>query len=301
MTFATRARRLSTFAVSLGITLLSTASAEEAHGVYSFGNTNVQYGYSWSGDNDFIIGYGSDGRDRHQFRFEHQSTWRYGYNYFFADVLHAPSNLGGERDFGFPCCGDGKDTEAYALVNANLSLSRLSNKDISWGPITDVAVEGRFEYGSFFNYHAAAPGLSVYLDIPGITEKPGDLVQLIYWRRFNDDDFVSGDFDSGGAATNRYADHNLWGLNVRKEWSMGGRRWQHQTFLRYQQEADGGPEELKRFNRVFWESELYMYLTNELSVGFRSELFYDAGGISFAGDKSDWRPIVVVKLDWDRQ
>ena len=271
-------------------------SSSSGHGQEDYLNTAVQYAYSWDSDNDFIIGYGSDAGDRHQFRGEHQQTWKYGTVYAFADVIHSDLNLGGERDFGFPCCGDGKDTEWFGLINGTISLARVLDKPLNLGPIKDFGLEGRVERGSFFGYEGAALGVSMDLDIPGFDGK-GEYIRLHYWRRSNRDEFVESDFDAGGAASESYADHNFWGATLRNDFEIGGRKVQHQTFIRHQQNTMGDPDELQRFNRWYIENEAFVYLNKRISVGFRSEYFKDAGGISFGGKKSDWRPMVAIKVD----
>ncbi len=264
-------------------------------------NASIQYAYSWDTENDFILGSGSDSGDRHQGRAEWENIWKYGENYFFVDWYHTSSNLGGERDFGFPCCGDGKNDEFYAVANSNLSLQKV----MGWQRgLFDAALEGRAEYGTFFDYHALAIGASLYVNLPGFVEKPGDKIQLTWWHRWNDDSFADAAcFGNPPCATgneNKYADHNLLGLTIRKDWEMFNMRWQHQTFLRVQLEQAGSNTEIQRFNRVFWESEIFAYLTKDMSVGFRSEYFWDDGGISFNGVKSDWRPMVAIKYDLGR-
>ena len=264
----------------------------------SWHNIAIQYAYSWHANNDFILGYGSDAGDRHQVRFEFENIWKYGENYLFVDWLHSGLNFGGERDFGFPCCGDGKNEEMYAVLNSNLSLQKVLGYERG---LFDVALEGRAEFGSFFSYHAFAVGASLYVNLPGFVEKPGDKIQFTWWHRWNEDDFSKAACFGGAPCLSgneeRYADHEVLGLTVRKEWDMFNLHWQHQTFLRVQLAEGGNNEEVERFNRVFWESEIFAYVTKQMSVGFRSEYFWDNGGISFNGDKSDWRPMVAIKYD----
>lgn len=271
-------------------------TTSEGHGQEDYLNTAVQYAYSWDSDNDFIIGYGSDSGDRHQFRGEHQQTWKYGTLYAFGDVINSGSNLGGERDFGFLCCGDGKDTEWFGLINGTISLARVLDKPLNLGPIKDIGLEGRVERGSFFGYEGAAIGASVDLDVPGFKEK-GEYIRLHYWRRSNKDEFVSSPNDAGGAASESYADHNFWGATLRNDFEIGGQKVQHQTFIRHQQNTKGDADELERFNRWYIENEAFVYVTDRISLGVRSEYFQDSGGISFGGKKSDWRPMVAIKVD----
>ena len=290
---------------AVAATLSATTAVADEHGGGStwdsWHNLAVQYAYSWSADNDFILGYGSDSKDRHMGRVEFQNIWKYGENYVFLDFLKTDLDIGGERDFGFPCCGDGKNQELYGVINSNLSAQKVFGLQRG---LFDVALEGRAEFGTFFDYEAVAVGASLYFNLPGFVTKPGDKIQLTWWHRWNDDNF-SGAACFGGPPCvtgneNRYADHNLLGLTIRKEWDMFNMRWQHQTFVRVQLQEDGSDTEVQRFDRVFWESEIFAYLTNNLSVGFRSEYFYDDGGISFNGVKSDWRPQIAVKWDLSR-
>jgi hypothetical protein len=302
-----KAFRLAGSALLVGALFASGARAEDAKGSTwdSWYNVAIQYGYTWSASNDIILGYGSDSDDRHQVRLEFENIWKYGENYIFVDGVGASTNLGGERPSPFgPLFGDGKDSELYGVINSNLSAQKILGLERG---LFDVALEGRAEFGTFFNYDAYAVGASLYVNLPGFVSKPGDKIQLTYWHRWNDDNFASnGCFFGSPCVTfteNRYADHDLLGLTIRKEWEMFNTRWQHQTFLRVQLEEPGNASEVQRFNRVFWESEIFAYLTKNLSIGFRSEYFWDDGGIdkdatTFAvTDKSDWRPIIAIKYD----
>ncbi len=283
------------------ILLLSPLSILQAADEQSrFSNTNIQAAYTSSADNDFLIGYGSKGGERWQFRFEHQSYNRIGENYVFADVVKMDEDIGGAY-------GEGDDTAVFALWNSNISLEKLFKTDFNIPLIKDAALEFRAEYGSFYNYYAVAGGASVYLDIPGFTDKPGEKVHLVYWRRFNCDDFITGPF--GDPDGDCYDDHNFWGLNIRKEWEMFGMNWNHQTFFRFQQStgnADDPGNPAGRHNRIFLELEVFAYPFRNFAIGGRLEYFWDEGGIdydpnTFAVDlnnKDDWRPMVVFRMDF---
>lgn len=298
--------RWAAFAVVAGALATATAArADEAQAKStwdSWFNVAVQYAYSWDAGNDFILGYGSEAEDRHQVRLEFQNLWQYGENYIFLDYLRSSGVFGGNNlDFGFPCCGDGKNEELYGVINSNLSAQKVFGLQRG---LFDAALEGRAEFGTFFNYNAVAVGASVYLNLPGFVQKPGDKIQFTWWHRWNDDNFASAACFGGAPCLTgreeRYADHNLLGLTIRKEWEMFNLRWQHQTFLRVQLQEDGSKDEVQRFDRVFWESEIFAYLNNNLSVGFRSEYFWDDGGIDFNNTDSHWRPMVAVKYDLGR-
>lgn len=275
--------------------------AEEEENYFS--DSNIQYGYTRGAKADWLLGYGSDDKEREQIRFEHQSTWEYGENYFFVDVIKGGSVLGDDcAEFGAVTdqdsanflCSDGHTSEFYGLYNGNLSLTKISQAfggpEIGLGPISDVRLEWRYERGSFFNYDAKAWGLSLYLDVPWYVDKLGDKVQITWWRRDNCDDFIQT--VTGGGC---YEDHNYWGLTTRKEWEMLGLNWTHQIFWRYQQ-STGGSSPQKRHPRHFAEFELIADVWHGLGLGFRLEYFKDKGGINAQGDTDDFRPMVVARF-----
>lgn len=286
--------------ISLTSLVLPMHAAEGDSSEQGFSDTNIQYSYTNSAKADWLLGYGSDDGDRQQLRFEHQSLWAYGENYVFVDVVSGGSTLGDDcAEFGLTpaqatafLCNDGNDKEVFGLYNGNLSLSKISQavggSPMKFGPLKDVTLEWRFEYGSFFNYDAKSYGLSLYFDVPWYVDKVGDKVQFTWWRRDNCDDFVTA--LSGGC----YEDHNYWGLTTRKEWEMLGLNWTHQIFWRYQQNTGGDPVQ-KRGSRHFAEFELIADVWRGFGLGVRLEYFSDKGGINASGDTNDFRPMVLAR------
>lgn len=285
--------------VSSIVLMPALSSAAEERKNYS--TSNLQVGYSTTADNDFITGYGSKDGNRIQFRFEHQSDNSLGENYFFADVLDFDSPAGG-------AFGDGSgNMEIYGLWNGNLRASKIFNQDLTnLGIIKDFSLEARLEFGSFYSYKSRALGIGVYLDVPGFRGN-NDKFQLNWWRRSNCDEFVTNPNGGGNADGNCYDDHNLWGLTLRKYWTMLGTRWNHQTILRYQQSTtddNQDPDAAARHDRIFLELEIFAHVYKEIQVGFRYEYFVDEGGIDF--DPSTFAvnrdtnkiPIFVVKYDF---
>lgn len=274
------------------------AYADGAKGTWdNWTNISLQYAYTWDSGNDEILGYGSSSDSRNQVRLEFERLWKYGEVYFFADWINAPSGLGGYEtiDFGNfsfgPCCGEGDNNQIYSVMNANLSMQKVFGMQRG---LIDVALEGRAGFSTYYDFDEQAIGASLYLNIPGIVTNPGDKIQFTYWRRWKDDAFTASIGDD------RYADHNFWGITLRKEWQMFGLDWEHQTFFRYQQEEKGGPNETDDPDRIFWESEIFAHVTPNVLLGFRSEYFWNETGIIkdnvFAGEKDHWRPLIAVKV-----
>ena len=265
-----------------------------------YATSNIQISFTGSADNDFITGYGADGGDRIQVRFEHQSNYSLGENYFFIDWVSFDNPAGAA--FGE---GDTGTEEFYGLWNGNVQLSKLLKKDVSVGILKDFSVEVRLEAGSFFTYRASSFGLGTYLDVPGF-RGPNDKFQLNWWSRSNCDEFIKGPF--GTANGGCYENHNLWGLTTRKYWEAMGIKWNHQTILRYQQGTTSDkndPNPAERHDRIFLELELFAQVYNALQLGFRYEYFWDEGGIdydrvTFAPNARDSNsiPMFVVKYEF---
>ena len=265
-----------------------------------YATSNLQVSFTGSADNDFITGYGADGGNRTQVRFEHQSNYFLGENYFFLDWVNFDNPAGaayGEGDTG--------TSELYGLWNGNVRLSKVQKKDLELGFLKDVSFEWRLEAGSFFDYRASAFGLGAYLDVPGF-QGPNDKFQLQWWLRSNCDEYITGPFGSPDGSC--YENHNFWGITARKYWEAAGIRWNHQTIFRYQQgttsdKSDPNPAE--RHDRVFLELELFAHVYRNLQLGFRYEYFWDEGGIdydrtTFAPNARDSNsiPMIVIKYDF---
>ena len=259
------------FLILLGSSFSVTAEDE------TYATTNIQISKGTSADNDYITGYGADDGDRIQVRFEHQSDYAYGENYFFMDWVKFDSPAGAA--FGE---GDTGTSEIYAVYNGNVKLSKFREQELQLGIIKDFSIEWRLEAGSFFDYTSTAFGVGMYLDVPGF-KGPNDKFLLNWWRRSNCDEFIKGPF--GSADGSCYDDHNFFGLTARKYWeTSNGMRWNHQTILRYQDGTTGDkndPNAAARHDRIFLELEVFAHIYKELQLGVRYEYFWDEGGIDY--------------------
>ena len=107
---------------------------------------NIQYLYGFNYD------LGEDARDT--MTFEHADQWKYGDNFFFLDV-----NTLVERD------RETADTALYGEWHPRLSVSKLSGKDLSVGPIRDVLTAHELDFGEDSLVYLSGVGLS--LNLPG--------------------------------------------------------------------------------------------------------------------------------------
>ncbi|MDC5524671.1 hypothetical protein NRA72_11165 [Acinetobacter baumannii] len=110
---------------------------------------------------DAIYGYGTSDEDLQMFQYEHFSTHDWGDIYFDAELFHG-------NDVGSPV-ESGNDFQSLFVLNPRLSIGKLTNTPISWGPISDVSLIGRWEVSSYpsgNNFHSQNYGISLNFNVP---------------------------------------------------------------------------------------------------------------------------------------
>lgn len=95
-------------------------------------------------------------------RLEHYGTWKYGDNFFCADLTEG-TRVGGSGSGSF-----GSDTRAHIFLVyvPRFSLTKIADKPLS-GFVKDVYLAGRLERASYGSYMAENIGISFDLKIPG--------------------------------------------------------------------------------------------------------------------------------------
>ncbi|MFC2073907.1 hypothetical protein ACFLR3_01505 [Campylobacterota bacterium] len=113
--------------------------------------TNVQYLYG--NDFDYLAdGDRSTDGEMETITIEHIGTWKYGSNFFFIDMASG--------DFA-----SGRKYSIYAEWAPKISLSKLSETDMQWGPVKDVSIVGEINQGN--DFRAYNIGLGLALAVPG--------------------------------------------------------------------------------------------------------------------------------------
>jgi nucleoside-specific outer membrane channel protein Tsx len=142
-------------AIGLGILPL-TLHAED------YSNTNVQLFQTSRSEADPISGTGTTDEKLMSFKFEHFGTFKYGDNYFMLDNYHG-ENVGG---LGAGSFGANTSNQQYATWMPRLSLGKMTGQKFELGPIADVSLAARAEYGSYGSFRAQGFGISVDLKVP---------------------------------------------------------------------------------------------------------------------------------------
>ena len=117
----------------------------------SFETTNLQLLYSNNFNGDAFI-YDTKSTEKTTITFEHYRTFDYGDFFMFMDIMTG-------KKF------DNTSSGIYAEIAPRLSLSKLSNSDLSFGVIKDVYISTQVNAGK--SYDAYLYGLAVDLEIPG--------------------------------------------------------------------------------------------------------------------------------------
>ncbi len=135
---------------------------------------------------------------------QHASGWRYGENFFFAD-MECFTRSGASRD-------------VYLEWSPYLSLGAITGRNISWGLIRGIGPLGGLNWGKRSKVLKIAPGLRFQLDLPGFAFANVDYLYLV--------DRSQG-LAAGGApkeSNNHLIDFN-WGLPFKigeEEFSLEG-------------------------------------------------------------------------------
>jgi nucleoside-specific outer membrane channel protein Tsx len=124
--------------------LLCVCNINSAHaGAATFSSTNIQY----------LVGsnYELGDKTRSIITLEHVNAWKYGDNFFFADIDN-PTRTGANTQTGF-----------YGEISPRFSLSALTGQKMSFGIVKDVLITTTLEAGNGF--HNNLYGVAVDLDI----------------------------------------------------------------------------------------------------------------------------------------
>lgn len=291
----------------LGLTVLASSPAWAEGLEFKNVETGVQYAWAVKSSEDKVLGYGADSNQLQTLRLQHESTWRYGNNFFLYDYLRSDKPLGGAvfgpNDHANFAYGDGKDTYFW-VGESELLGSKVFGNAPGTGVFKDWGLSGRLERGGYYKFHAAELGPRVHLNVPGF-----DVFKLAAWRRAKSD--ISGSAGQGGfdVGTRRdYRDHWLLGVDMKTSWQMLGYRWTSQTFVRYQVGRGGkagavGDENVSGVPARLWvEPDVFMQLTPNFAVGLRDYFLWqkDAinNGYSTEGKKSHHVIQLVAKASF---
>ena len=283
----------------LALACLAACTAGSAMALENVENS-LQYAYGFNSSTDKNLGYGAESNKLETFRFQHESDYSLGSNFFLYDYVRSDKNLGG------PYYGTNKQMN-FMVVGTELHASKVLGKDLSSGIFKDIGLSVRGQQGSYYNYRGFEIGPQVHLNVPGF-----DKFKIAYWWKSKSDD--SGYYNAAGtyvaAKDVKYADSNSIGIDWKTRWQMLGKSWTSQAFIRYQIKQNGGAS--KPFEnasgipeRLWIEPDIFMEINKDFAVGLRAYYLKDSnnldvpassGGGENATKKSHLIPQVVLKV-----
>lgn len=142
---------------------------------------------------------------------QHASGWKYGDNFFFVDLIQP-------RDNNF---------DAVAEIYANLSLGKITGKDLALGPIRDFGIIGGFNFAADADVRVWLPGFRLAWDIPGFA--------------FANTDFMAYLTDNKGGEGSAPKEDNSWMVDFNfatKQLPLGPTKWNIEGHVEYVAERD---------------------------------------------------------------
>jgi len=122
---------------------------------------------------DPVLGTGTSDKDLTTFQFEHFSSFKYGDIYLDAE-LYSGDDVGNEEELGISA---GKNTQSLFVANPRLSLSKMTGRSFSYGPISDVSLIARWERASYGDFRSNNYGVSLNFNVPGFSYFESGLLQ----------------------------------------------------------------------------------------------------------------------------
>lgn len=212
---------------------------------------------------------GGGSADHVIYTLQHASGWKYGDNFFFVDVLDS-------RQPGF------QDFDLYSELYANLSLGKISGKDIGTGPVADVGFFGGFNWAADANVRKYVAGIRLALDLDGFAFANLDVAALI-------DD--SEGFASGGAPAED--DTVLVDFNFARPFKIGDADFSIEGHIEYVGERTnefGGTVE----SWILAQPQLQWHLNDRIALGIEYQFWMNK-----LGDADTDENTVQALLVWE--
>lgn len=124
---------------------------------------NLNALYTTRSSNDPVLGTGTSNERLQTYQFEYFAGFKYGDIYVDAEAFHG-DQVGGAGAGSFA----GDTTFQNLLVfNPRLSLSKVSGRDLSFGPVSDISLIARYERASYADFRSYNHGISLNFKVPG--------------------------------------------------------------------------------------------------------------------------------------
>lgn len=144
----------------------------------NFSSTFIEYAYGWN-NTDYITGANPKNEGMNLFTLDHTTVTKWGGVYGFVNFMTAPDGFYTTGFYNQDLDASAGQYRLYSEVSPWVSLSGVTGKDFSFGPVADVSLDGQLNIGNGFFATLAGAGLTFK------APKGGFLKLSTYWRRDN--------------------------------------------------------------------------------------------------------------------
>lgn len=134
--------------------ILTAGSISDAHAA-DWSSTEIQFQYG-----KLEAPFGGDKNNTQIYTLQHASGWKLGDNFFFVD---------------YSVTEDTNAVAAYGELYSNFSLGKITDRQISAGPVSDVGIIAGFNMDSDADVRVYLPGFRLSWKIPGFAFLNTDL------------------------------------------------------------------------------------------------------------------------------
>jgi hypothetical protein len=111
---------------------------------------------------DVVNGLGTDNGHREELQFEHFGVTKWGYFYFDLETFYG-QGVGSVRPYG----DNGSAAGLYTAATPSISLSKITGRSFTLGPISDVSLVALLRLSSYYRWTARGVGVSLNFYVPG--------------------------------------------------------------------------------------------------------------------------------------
>ncbi|USX19584.1 hypothetical protein NHH82_27725 [Oxalobacteraceae bacterium OTU3REALA1] len=112
---------------------------------------------------DPVLGTGTANEHLTTYQFEYFGGFKYGDVYVDAEVFHGEA-VGGPGAGSF---AGNNSNQQLMVFNPRLSLGKMTGRDLTFGPISDVSLIARYERASYADFRSYNHGISLNFKVPG--------------------------------------------------------------------------------------------------------------------------------------
>jgi nucleoside-specific outer membrane channel protein Tsx len=154
-------------ALSIGAGAAGTALAEE-----NFQLNTISILATNKAEQNAVTGEGSANKKLNEFQFEHFGLNKWGYLYFDLESYNghgvgALPAYSGYDSSNNQSTAKGHAFDLYGVVIPSVSLTKVTGKSFTFGPISDVSLIARASVDSYYHYRSFGVGPSFNFAVPG--------------------------------------------------------------------------------------------------------------------------------------